>query len=32
MPAGARCFRCRMERISAPVAVEFLLCLWLPMC
>ena len=25
MPAGPRCFRCRVERLSGPVAVEFLL-------
>ena len=27
VPDGPRCFRCRMERLSGPVAVEFLLTL-----
>ena len=26
MPAGPRCFRCRVHRLSGPVAVEFLHC------
>ena len=26
MPVGPRCFRCRMERLSEPVVLEFMVC------